>query len=584
VRRLAVHGAIAALALTGAIAAPARAAGDTGVVDVSATPGISETEQAMAVDPFDPARVLVGSNQFQPLLAGTTLPGPDGVVDTGVWASADGGRSWHGGQLSGGGFGAFASPIPVSVLPSEFTDVGNAIEADQSEAFDRYGNAYYETGDLYSSGNLGDGVGRVWRSSDGGMTWQAPVIAFRQTGTGELFDRPFIVADDSGGSRDGTLYFAYETAFYTNILNAVFLVTSSDQGQMWTAPVRVDEGSQTQADPRQMPAVGAGGVLYDVYDTAGVQPQAGPQLQPIALTLARSSDGGSTFAHFTVDADAHRLTDPDEAEPYFTEFISALAADPSHPGRLAVAWPEAHGPSTSRIVLRYSLDGGASWSPRIDVAADPAGGNNQHDHVALTYAPDGRLFVVWRDRRCCGGSYGDAFEVYARELTPGAQGGLSLGPELQVSPGPVGPSTNVRGIAPDEYLAAGASGQALDVAWDEIRGTLPDDVFRSVPLADFGGAGAAAPAPCLRSRTYRFRLHHRAGERIVKASVYLDGHLLLARRGRDLPALVIGGLPPGAFRLKIRTVSDRGTRAVSRRSFTACGKSAPTTVVRPGRR
>jgi hypothetical protein len=542
------------------LAGSARAA-TAGAVDASNSPQISETEPFVAVDPFDPNRVLAGSNQNQPLAPSPAngAPGGNGSVDTGVWASSDGGRSWKGGTLSAGGFGPFSNPLQIGTLPGEFADVGNVIEADQSEGFDRAGNAYFANIDLYSSKNAGDGDLRVWRWPSRGLGWGAPVVAVTQSGSGQLMDRPWLVVDNAGGQRDGTLYLSYETAFYQNVLNAVFLVKSTDHGATWSQPVRVDQGDATQADPRQAPAVGAGGVLYDVYDT-GANAQDGPQTEPITLTLARSADGGRSFQRFTVDSNANRIQSPDEADSYFVEFIPAIAADPTHPGRVAVAWPEANSTDNSRIVLRYTLNGGATWSPRIDVPADPAGRNDQHDHLWLSYAPDGRLFVIWRDRRCCGGSFTDPFNIYARVLNPDNTGRLKLGREIQVTPKPVTPTTSTRGSAPDEYIAAAASTAGIAVVWDQQQGAFPDLFYRRIPLSAFNTNGC----------TLTVRLHAPHGQRIVKASVYLGGRPLLTRRGPHLTRLQIAGLPPGPMRLTIRTTSDRGTRTTITRRYRGC--------------
>src|SRR5205823_2573748 len=126
-----------------------------------------------------------------------------------------------------------------------------------------------------------------------------------------------------------------------------------------------------------------------------------PQLTPLKLMVARSTDGGKTWQNGVVDDQVTRAASPDEAFSYFTELIGVIAADPAHPGRLAVAWPDARS-GESRILLRSSADSGRTWSKPLDVADDPPGRGDQHDHVALSYMPDGRLVVVWRDRRAGG--------------------------------------------------------------------------------------------------------------------------------------------------------------------------------------
>lgn len=477
------------LAFPGAASAHRYGKGDTGVVDVTNTPAYSETEPSLSVDPTNPRRLIAGSNRWEPLISGLPVLGADGVVDTSVFSSHDGGRTWAGGRLGTNGLGTIPNPIATIVpwLPAEFDDVGNTITADQDSAFDSHGTAYYENVGLKLSAL--DIIVPVWRSGDGGQTWSQPSKAFSELGTGIQIDRPWLAVDDTGGPRDGTVYLTWETMFYQPYLPEVFERSSTDAGRTWGPVVRVDQGVQrTQWDPRQAPAVGAGGVLYDVYDVASLQPPAGPQIQPLALELARSTDGGRSFSRFTVDGNVHRVTDPDEAEPYFTELISAFAADPRHRGRVAVAWPEAMSADNSRIMLRYSTNGGRSWSGRIDVANDPAGRDDQHDHVALAYLPDGRLVVGWRDRRCCGGGWDDPFEVFARVFNVDAKGRLTPGRTVKFTNRPQQPVTAHRGgVAPDEYLGMAVSRAGVALDWSQLgAGGLPDVFFRRVPLRAFG--------------------------------------------------------------------------------------------------
>jgi hypothetical protein len=489
-----------ARAVSGADGCPAGAArqwygrGDTGVLDVTNTPGLSETEPSISVDPADQERLIIGSNRWQPLLPGVPLAGADGVVDTDVYSTADGGCQWSGGRLSSDGLGSFGNPVSSLApwLPVEFDDVGNTITADQNSVFNLQGESFYQDVGLDLSAL--DITVPVWRSGDGGRSWSVPVKAFSELKTLIQIDRPWLAVDDSAGRRSGTLYLTWETMFYQPYLPEVYERSSTDAGRSWGPVVRVDQGVQrTQWDPRQYPAVGAGGVLYDVYDVAPLQPIVGPQLEPIRLVLASSSDGGRTFSHFTVDANVQRPADPDEAEPYFTELISALAADPRHPGRVAVAWPQAVGSAGSRIMLRYTLDGGRRWSPRIEVAS--SGLPDQQDHVALNYLPNGRLAVGFRDRRCCGGGWADEFEVMARAFQVSRTGRLYGGRTLQFTDGPQVPITQYRGgVAPDEYLGMTASHAGVAMDWSQLgAGRLPDIFYRRIPLAAFRSTSRRHP-------------------------------------------------------------------------------------------
>src|SRR4051812_7681831 len=97
-------------AVLGVAAAPAAAttlhgAGDTGVVNVSNTPDLSEGEQPLAIDPRNPAQMTTVANVFQP---NTPAPlalyfGGGGVDDTRVYSTRDGGVHWTTRKLDQGG-------------------------------------------------------------------------------------------------------------------------------------------------------------------------------------------------------------------------------------------------------------------------------------------------------------------------------------------------------------------------------------------------------------------------------------------------------------------------------------------------
>jgi hypothetical protein len=348
--------------------------------------------------------------------------------------------------------------------------------------------------------------------------------------------------------------------------------------------VRVDDGTyETQYNARARPTVGADGSLYVVYDRgpATVTPFT-PQVGTIQLALARSTDGGETFQRLAIDTDVHRVSSPDEATPNYTEMIPAIAADPARPGRLAVAWPQATSADSSRILVRYSTDGGLHWSDRIDVADDPAAKPNQHDHATLAFYRDGRLFAGWRDRRCCGGSFTDNYQQWVRVLNPDSSGAFVPGRTLAFSAGPEQPGTSGRGsLQPDEFQGLVATSLGVGLTWTRFNGSLDDLMFRSVPLQAFEttAPGTSVPAGCIDTRRFAFHLHGLPGQRVVRAIAYVDGRRVRSIRGRRLRRLVVRTLPQGLFKVRIVTYTDRGSRVISVRRYRGCTKTPPRTHV-----
>jgi hypothetical protein len=478
--------ALVAPALDHAAASP-ECGVDRGIVNVSRTPDLAEGEESISVNPRNPKQILIGSNQFAPALPGAPVSA-GGLMETASWVSQDGGCSWrHLGLETLGGAGDVANPGPVG--PAEYRNVGSVVSSDQHSAWSSDGVLYYEAGFLGGVGVDGDQRAMVWRSRDGGRTFGAPVVAYSANAnkapegssypdTVPELDRPWLAVDRSGGPRNGTVYMTLATGpFAVGLPAEVYVLSSRDGGRTWGSTTRADAGTySTQMNPREMPSVGRDGVLHVVYDVAGPESTVLPlpQARPIALHLASSDDGGRTFRRTVVDGDVHRVTSPDEALPYYTETITSIAASPVRRGELAIAWPEADSPASSHIVLRRSTDGGRTWGPRQRVGGAVV--QDQQDHVALAYTPRGELVVVWRDRGTSGGSWDSPFQVWARMVGKRAVE-LTNGPQAPTTLRKAGPTM------PSEFLGATTTDTHLLASWDQLVGSLPDNVFRAVPLS-----------------------------------------------------------------------------------------------------
>jgi hypothetical protein len=481
------------LALLALLSAAPGGAQTPSVRNVSNTTTRAEAEESVAVNPANGANLIVGSNQYETLSSSTGLaPGPSGTITCAAWVTHDGGQTWSGGSMSASG-PAVPAPVPAPLtalgLPGEFSQPGNILSADQNTVFDRRGNAWFDCID-YGVGT-GEALVHVWHSGDGGRTWEAPVTAVSGLRSQVLIDRPFLAIDQSGGPRDGWLYVGYETQFFQPLLPAVYAVSSGDGGKTWSPQVRVDTDAQRALwDAREFPAVDADGTLDIAYAAGDASPS-------ITLMVGQSRDGGRTFSNVVAEAAAHRVASPDEAEDTFSEIISALAADPARPGRLALAWPDGRS-GESRILLRSTTDGGRTWSAPVDVADDPPGRGNQHDHVALAYLPDGRVAVVWRDRRYSDGAFKSPFDVFARAVEVSGARPVP-GPTARVTESSQPWTFAQRGVEPSEYLGAAAGPDGLAVAWDQVAGPYTDNVFRRLPLSAFApGSPPPPPAPASR--------------------------------------------------------------------------------------
>jgi hypothetical protein len=91
-------------------------------------------------------------------------------------------------------------------------------------------------------------------------------------------------------------------------------------------------------------------------------------------------------------------------------------------------------------------------------------------------------------------------------------------------------------------------------------------------------SGPVASATCVGPGVLRFVLHAAPGDRVTRVTVYLDGRLVLRRHGRRIRTVRVS-VPSAGAKLRIVTISQRGTRRTSTRRITGCRKGAPKTVV-----
>ncbi|HEY0632400.1 MAG TPA: CocE/NonD family hydrolase C-terminal non-catalytic domain-containing protein, partial [Thermoleophilaceae bacterium] len=112
--------------------------------------------------------------------------------------------------------------------------------------------------------------------------------------------------------------------------------------------------------------------------------------------------------------------------------------------------------------------------------------------------------------------------------------------------------------------------------------TVKDNTSNSFALpADQGtctkaelGNGGPSHA-CLDRRKFSFKVHARRGDRVTRIRVYVNGRLILSRRGHNITKLTLTKLPLGKFTVKILTNTAQGHSTKSVRTYKGCKKSRP---------
>ena len=367
------------LAVGLAVLASTLAAGEVeaAAAPVPVNPGAREgldarahNSPSVARNPTDPANIVVANRVDTP------------QYSCALHVSLDGGAAWS------------ETPIPFPAgeeLPERCFAPDPTFGAD--------GTLYLAFVTLKGAGNSPNAVW-VAASTDGGRTVGAPVRAL-----GPLAFQVRLVAD---AERAGILNLSWLQAdsvalvSFPNPANPINLMRSTDGGRTWSPPVRVS-GESRQRVVAPVPAAGREGELYVLYlelgddrlDYHGAHGWRGgdPYQGTWSLVLARSTDGGGTWAESVVD-DA---VVPTQRVMIFLPPAPSLAVDAER-GTVHVAFHDGRR-GDADVLLWTSRDRGRSFGAprRIDDAPGTSGTTQYLPRVAV--APDGRVDVAYYDRR-----------------------------------------------------------------------------------------------------------------------------------------------------------------------------------------
>jgi hypothetical protein len=262
-------------------------------------------------------------------------------------------------------------------------------------------------------------------------------------------------------------------------LGALRLVSSTDGGRRWSAPLSVTDAAVFGAYNFHALYAAPDGALY----AAWLDGRDGKS----ATYVTRSVDGGRTWA-------ANRRVSPGESCPCCR---TAIATAPD--GALYVAWRAVLPGGVRDVVVARSADGGATWGAPVRVHADDwvfdacphAGPSMQVDSA-------GAVHVAWWT-----GKEGAAGVFYARS----ADGARSF-----AAPVALGVARHSR---PAHVQLALAPGGIVAAAWDDGTLRVPQVKLR---VSRDGGASFAAALPVSEAgRAATFPVLAAAGRRVTVA-------------------------------------------------------------------
>lgn len=458
-------------------------------------------ETTVAINPLDPDNVVAGSHRYRLTVVGATVLVH---IVSASYAAADGGATW--------------TNVVPSTLPYQF--IGDPVLA-----FDSRGNAYYTLiADHEGQGGLFTNVSVViYRSTDGGFSWQGPVTIAPGTGgvvgPKDFNDKVYMAVDTSPASPFRDRVYVTWTRFLTgpqgSYIESPIYLSYSDDGVNWSpeqeisgadaalCPVEFgDPDGRCDEDQTSQPIVGPDGTVYVAFENFQ---SPDPTFRGQTL-IVRSSDGGNTwegpfFVNELFDG-ANDYPINTSGRQTFTgcNFRNGaqgnLTVDPAT-GTLYLIWGDNRngtGALTDNdVFITKSTDGGTTWSaPKVVSSAA-----NDQFYPWGAIGPGGEIVVGYMDRQYqpAGTSCQYGFTVAVSK-----NGGSSF-TEKRVDTGLsradesrwfgrntafIGDYNNVA-VGSDGSIWAVWTDLRRDVTFAGVTGATQDAVAAKVPLASFKG-------------------------------------------------------------------------------------------------
>jgi FG-GAP-like repeat len=382
---------------------------------------------------------------------------------TGWSRSTDGGATWtDGGTLP----------------PSAAGDAGDPVLARDNTS----GRIYFAT-----LGFTNSNVIQVFRSTDNGATWLAPVNG---TPGGSDEDKEWITVDNFPGSGQGNVYLVSRNF---GAGNGIYLYRSTDQGNTWgpsggTLIVSGNQGAFVTVSPNHSVHVFwyAGSSLAVRKSTDQGLTFGAPVFFASGLVGGTNGDlgltglrqGTATFAPFRTSEFPHAAVNPVSGNIYVTY-------DNDGPGS-----------DKADVFFVQSTDGGATWSAPLRVNDDATTTDQWMPTIVVSPAGD-RLGIFYYSRQEDPAN-NNLFKRYGR-IASISGGTITFTPSFAVSDTAslpeFGRDTVVNPTYMGDYDQVVATGDAFHIVWSDNRNDLPGGAPRKDPNVYYNKIGFA-PGPC----------------------------------------------------------------------------------------
>ncbi|MBI3933038.1 MAG: exo-alpha-sialidase [Acidobacteria bacterium] len=445
----------------------------------------SEVEPRLAVNPSNPENLVVAYQQDR-----WSNGGARGIV---AGVSLDGGRSWRSVVIPGvtrcsGGTYDRASDPWVSFTPNGDAYLTVlALDAEEREPREFHDFSAPPGRTLPAGAN----AILVSRSSDGGLTWSAPVTLARDD-AGPLNDKESVTADPTDPT-GRLVYVVWDRLDNWNASErgpAMFSRTT-DGGFTWE-PARViyDPGPGAATVGHQI-VVLPDGRLLDLFTEFVRSPLPGGGFSwDLIGSVVTSADKGLTWTPATrwLALAPAGVVDPDHGRRVRDGLGLIDDAADSRNGMLYATWSQGGPEEVSTIDLRSSTDGGRTWSlflgDRDHVNHTPAAGlNGQAFTPTIQVNARGTVAVSYYDFRANdagAGALTDAWLVWCEPEEPDDCRNVdnwSRETRLTESSFDIEKAPWAQGFFLGDYMGLAADGEDFLASFVQPHGTDPASVF-----------------------------------------------------------------------------------------------------------